>query len=553
MQFAPRPGKRMVARTVSMGSPVGGWNARDALSNMEPHDAVTMQNWYPSTSDCFLRKGNYIAAWGMDATVETLMNYVSPTAESMFAVTSAGTIYDVTAGCTAALATIPSGVVATATTESGLTNGRWQYINMQTTGATAFLLAVNGADKLEGYDGTNWYTDGDGTHDITGVDTADCIHINVHKFRVWLTENNTLNAWYLPTSAIQGAATQFPLAGMARRGGYLIGMATWTIDAGYGVDDHAVFITSEGEIIVYHGTDPASADTWELVGVYQIGAPIGRRCFTKWAGDLLIITHDGLVPLSGALQSSRTNPRVSLSDKIQYAMSAAIANYGDNFGWQVIPYHKENQLYVNVPIEVGVSVHQYVMNAITKSWCNFVEWEANCWELFDNFLFYGSITTGTTSGTSKGVVVAAWLGSSDDSLTDPDAVNPTHDGVDITGNLQQAFSYYQGPTQLKRFTMMRPLWSSNVDPVPLFAGLNMDFDTTNPQTTITGPASSSSSDWETSSWETTPWAGGLQIVRSWQGATGLGYCASPHYVVSTQGSELHLMATDVVYEIGGVV
>lgn len=537
----------MVARTVSVGSPVGGWNARDALSNMEPTDAVTMQNWYPATTDCFLRKGNYIAAWDMDATVETLMDYVSPTAEKMFAITSAGTIYDVTAGCTAATGVSPAGAAATATTESGLSNGRWQYVNMQTIGTTAFLLAVNGADKLEGYDGTNWYTDGDGAHDITGVDTATCIHINVHKFRVWLTQENSLSAWYLPTSAIQGAATQFPLAGVARRGGYLMAMATWTIDAGYGVDDHAVFITSEGEIIVYNGTDPASAATWQLVGVWQIGAPIGRRCFTKWAGDLLIITHDGLFPMSGALQSSRTNPRVALTDKIQYAMSAAISSYGDNFGWQVIPYPKENQLYVNVPIATGTDVQQYVMNTITKSWCNFVEWDANCWELFDHYLFYGGVQG------ASGIVVLAWVGNSDDSLSDPTITSPTHTSVDITGNLQQAFSYYKGPTQLKRFTMMRPLWSSNVTPVPLFAGLNVDFDTTNPQTTITGPVSTSASDWDTSPWDTTPWAGGLQIVRSWQGATGLGYCASPHYVVSTQGADLHLMATDVVYEVGGVI
>jgi hypothetical protein len=42
-------------------------------------------------------------------------------------------------------------------------------------------------------------------------------------------------------------------------------------------------------------------------------------------------------------------------------------------------------------------------------------------------------------------------------------------------------------------------------------------------------------------------------VRAWQGATGLGYSASPHYVVSTQGIEIRLMATDIVYEIGGVL
>jgi hypothetical protein len=43
-------------------------------------------------------------------------------------------------------------------------------------------------------------------------------------------------------------------------------------------DDYAAFITSEGQVAVYSGADPASSTTWSLVGVFDIGAPIGRRC-----------------------------------------------------------------------------------------------------------------------------------------------------------------------------------------------------------------------------------------------------------------------------------
>ena len=115
-------------------------------------------------------------------------------------------------------------------------------------------------------------------------------------------------------------------------------VATWTIDGGQGVDDLLVFVTSWGEVIVYKGTDPSSASAWALVGIWQIGAPVGRRCFMKYAGDLLIICQDGVYPMSGALQSSRVNPKVALTNKIQLAVSEAVTSYGSNFGWQLIQF-----------------------------------------------------------------------------------------------------------------------------------------------------------------------------------------------------------------------
>jgi hypothetical protein len=46
--------------------------------------------------------------------------------------------------------------------------------------------------------------------------------------------------------------------------------------------------------------------------------------------------------MSGALQSSRLDPRVSITNKIQYAVSQAVSLYSDNFGWQfvVLPQRK---------------------------------------------------------------------------------------------------------------------------------------------------------------------------------------------------------------------
>ena len=79
---------------------------------------------------------------------------------------------------------------------------------------------------------------------------------------MWVIENDTLSAWYLPVDSVGGAATEYDLSGIFRLGGYLLAGGTWTMDAGEGVDDYWIAVTSEGEVVVYQGTDPSSANTW---------------------------------------------------------------------------------------------------------------------------------------------------------------------------------------------------------------------------------------------------------------------------------------------------
>jgi hypothetical protein len=49
-------------------------------------------------------------------------------------------------------------------------------------------------------------------------------------------------------------------------------MADWSIDAGIGIDDYAAFISDQGEVALYKGSDPTSATTWALVGTFWVGA-----------------------------------------------------------------------------------------------------------------------------------------------------------------------------------------------------------------------------------------------------------------------------------------
>src|SRR3990172_8841559 len=246
---------RPITKIVSLPAPVGGWNARDSFAEMNPLDAVILQNYFPQTTSVVLRFGHTQFATGMTGQSETLMAYSGGATNKFFSVNSGGRIYNISSG----------GAIGAADV-SGLTNARFQYINVATT-ANNYLMAVNGADKARFYTGSAWATDGDGApYNITGVDSVNCIGINLFKNRVWLIEQDTLKAWYLPTGAIGGAAASLDLRAFAPHGGKLVAMGTWTIDAGNGIDYHAVFITKKGDVIVYQGSDPSSATTWAMQG-----------------------------------------------------------------------------------------------------------------------------------------------------------------------------------------------------------------------------------------------------------------------------------------------
>lgn len=518
----PRPAQRASrnipqgfdATTASIPSPVKGWNAADSLADMDEAEAVVLTNWFPSTTEVMVRLGYDSSRTGLPGQVQSLLVHNGATASKMFAA-SGTAFYDVST----------AGAVGAAVV-TGLTNVKWQYVNFATSGGQ-YLMAVNGADKLRYYDGTNWDVDGGG-FTITGLNTINAIHINVFKRRVWLVEKNSLSAWYLPIDSIQGAAVEFPLDPLADKGGYLMAMGTWTIDAGIGADDMAVFVTSEGQVIVYRGINPSNEVTWSLVGVFNVGSPFSRRCLTKMGGDLLLITYDGLFPLSQYLQSDRVNQKSALTDKIQNAVSEATSFYNANFGWETIVYPVGQMILLNIPFTEGANQQQYVMNALTGAWCNFTGWDANCWALYNDEIYFGSNT----------FVARAWSG--------------YYDNVaNIEAVAQQAFNYFGSRGQLKRWTMMRPVLSSTGAP-GIQANVNVDFEQAIPTTTISFTAPTTS-DWDVARWDSAIWGGAYTIYKYWQGVNGVGYCAGPVLQSETGGIDTRWLSTDFVMEAGGVI
>ncbi len=486
--MAEKPRKklgRQSAKVEMLPPPTGGWNARDPLSAMKPEDAIVLDNIIPGDGAVRMRRGYSEWATGLSGTyVETLMEYSPPTGSPTLFAATPTTIYDVTA----------SG--AAVSSVAAMSNGRWQHVNMATTGGN-FLCCVNGQNNYRTYDGSSWTDQGAA---LTGVTSSTLIHITSHKSRLWFTQANTLDLWYLATQAITGAATKFPVGPLCRLGGHILTTATWTKDGGDGMDDLFVIITNNGEVIVYNGTDPSDADAWSLVGVFRVAEPIGRRCMIKVGADLGIITSRGVALLSQIIGTNRSGQgKVAVSNKISGAYQSSYAAAGTSFGWQVVEYPRENLIIVNVPIAERVTQYQYVLNVETGSWCRFRGLNAGCWSLLGDDLFFGG---------NDGIVYKYG----------PDYVD---NGDQIPWYIQSAYTTLKSP-QTKRFCMARPLILGPSGYTPA-VDLKTDYDTSVSSLPAT-VAASSGTPWG-SPWGS-PWGYASTPQGRWQAVEGWGQAAS---------------------------
>jgi hypothetical protein len=451
----------------------------------------------------------------MTGNSKTLMVYNALNGTNkMFCATASG-VYNVSS----------PGVVAASV--AARTNGKHQHV-MFGDGTSQYLIMVNGVDVPLYYDGTNWIL-------ITGVSSpaltgpASIANLNalfIFKGRLIFLEKNTLKFWYLAAGVAGGALTAFDLSGVAQQGGYLVAAESWTVDAGNGVDDRAIFITSNGEVIVYQGTNPNSASTWALVGVYNIGGPLGQNCILRAGAELIFLTKSGAYPISTVWNASGLDFSKAATRKIQKAFNDSAVSYGGVYGWKAISYPAQSAILINVPTAEDGIHYQYVMNSLNNSWCRFIGWDAEDFALFNGELYY-------CQGTNT---IKCWTGNADQ-------------GANINAYAKTAFSYFGSKGQNKDFKMFRPVLSVNGT---LNFLIDMDVDFANSE--IFGTATyavSSSGKWDSGIWDQSFWSSGLQIIKSWASPSAwTGYCAAGKMKISSNTLNVQWMSVDYVYEVG---
>lgn len=134
----------MRASQITLPAPMRGWVLNENVVAARPDGAQIIENWFPTTRGVRIRRGSRHHATVPDDVV-SMMAYRTG-APKMFAATAAG-VYDVTA---------PASVTTPPAAAFNVSAGYFSAQQITTAGGT-FMLAVNGADPLWRFDGSDWF------------------------------------------------------------------------------------------------------------------------------------------------------------------------------------------------------------------------------------------------------------------------------------------------------------------------------------------------------------------------------------------------------------
>jgi hypothetical protein len=349
----------------------------------------------------------------------------------------------------------------------------------------------------------------------------------VHMNRLWFADNNNLAVYYLPVQQKSGTLLLLPLNAIFKRGGHIVGLYTWSIDGGTGLDDALAIFTSNGEVAIYSGVDPAT--NFQLVGVFRFDAPMSKDSIINFGGDLYAMVSTGLVPMTTMIRAETENlGRSDLS--IMKEFEDVARNHRDEPGWQVMLNHQTGHAICNMPIGQG-KYQQMVRRMPDQVWTKWLDIPARCWGWINNHAYFGD---------DKG---GLYLGGTE-YLND--------NGAAINADVRFAWSSFRSVTK-KNFKMVRLYTITDGQPRP-FIDLEVDYNnmppTNQPELTL-GP--SGGAEWDIASWDATSWSASTQPKQNWQGVTGLGRVGAVRVRISVTGATFSLSGVDVLYELGGLM
>lgn len=510
-----------VSQLVVNAAPVGGLNFRDPISNMAVTDALVMRNFIPKQTGAELRKGwkYHTSVLASNAVSTFSYNAPNPANSKLFAALG-GNIYDVTTG---------TPVVSQSAT--GSTQNLWdttQFAN----GADVFLLAVSPGAGYWTYDSTNGWVQ----RTVTGL-PANPTTVAVWKNRVWFTVQDSSSVYYLDTvDAITGTAVEFTMGSILRNGGYVRTLLNWTVDAGYALDDYLVVVGSMGDVGVWQGTDPSDPQKFGLKGIWYVGpVPKYGRFFTGYGGDVMLLSELGLVPLSKLINGQFSDVQPGPSAKVQSVLSPLISKLRDELSWDVFPVANSDVLVIKLPPQNGNYV-QYAMNVNTGAWCTFTNVPMVCVASLNGNLYFG---------TDDAHIARGFYGELDQVGTDDAGGQP------VDGEIQSAFLAFETPGQLKKFSMVRPIFIARQPP-----SIKLKINTQYSLSGVSGAPSFTSEargEWDEGLWSIARWGSSSNTFETWIGVTGLGYYGALRMRVRGLGGTTIFASFHVMNEVGGVM
>jgi hypothetical protein len=395
-------------QTITLPAPTRGIIQNENESYTQPGAAIICDNWKPTMKGVSLRGG--CARWAVLPETTPIISgfeYASGINLRMF-FCNATKIYDTTSATPVLV-------------KSGQTSGN-HVASQMANQAGDWLLVVNDAgDPVLRFDGTSWETlisgyvpPGGKPSTITGpvgtpvANGGALVYVCKYRNRYFFIERNSMNAWYLPLNAVGGLLALIPLSGAATKGGKLLFCATWSIDAGDGIDDKLVFITDLGEALVFTGSDPSVAANWRQEGRYNLSPPMGMNAHIAVGGDLLVATVDGILPISGAITKDRAELELAAVTRTIKPMWRAEVNDKRALPWTMCKWDEYGAIFTTFPGGDPGKRYCLVTNAATGAHARFVGWDVMCFARLRGDMYFG---------TQNGIVMLADRTGYDDGLT----------------------------------------------------------------------------------------------------------------------------------------
>lgn len=500
----------MRSTTATISAPVRGWNTRDPLDQMDPTYAVKMVNAFPDDGFVRTRKGfiQHCQITDNTADVNTLVEL--PLADgTQKLIACAGTrFYNVTTSTSAILGPV-------------ITNSTWQHVIMNNR-----LLLYNGDDAPQMYDGTTWSqpTYNGQTHTLA---PSTLIQGCVFKSRIYLVQKNSAYVWHGQLAEFEGQLKRIDFSYLLQRGGRVKFVASWSRDTGVGLQDYFVIVSSEGEVLLYQGSDPEDANDWSIAGRFFLPKPVaGHRGYLGLGSDLLIIHKAGITPLSALLAAGNDSSFATITSNINQAFLAAAQDYGDSAGWNAAYHSSAKTVYFNIPIPN--IAQQFILNSERGAWAQYTGMAANVWASFQNKIMFGS---------ANGKVFQAETGTLDN-------------GAPIKSEVHVAYNYFRDRARIKRFTLIRPHIKSA--PGESFS-IGIDTDFREVALTYTTQSSEVSYNWNAGLWNLALWSAAKIRGEDAYSLTAFGRCASISFGFESTAGPYEFFAAAITYETGGLL
>jgi hypothetical protein len=483
------------------------------IANIPEGGAAVLNNWYPSEDGPVVRGGSQQRNTGLGGEVVSILKWEGPTRKA-FAVTATA-MFDVTAAGAVGAASI-----------SGLATGIWSSVNFTTSGGTFLIAVASGGNQVNRFNGTTWLSEASAPA-ITSVPASKLCQVWNYVNRLFFVERNSTNAWYLGPDSIGGALVVFPLGGEFQSGGKLLAGGQWSSDAGDNPQSQCVFVSTEGDVVVYEGPDPAS---WSKRGSYKIARPLGPNCMFRTGGDLAIMTEAGLFAMSqvvsldpGVLSQQSVSKNIRPLWKEQAALST-------HDRWQIIRRDGVGHAIV-LPVKEAVGAEtQLVANMETGAWATWSGWLPTCIADFGGELIFGTVDGRIVRGDVTG----------------------QDEGTPYTCSAIGRFQMAGGGTinvRLSRAVMRA------VETFAPRVAVAVDYSKTLPVAPSSG-LSQGGSRWDIALWDVDFWGGEYGIRQPWQAVTGRGWAVAP-IVMITFGQidrpAAQWLRSDILYELGEIV